>query len=149
MKCDFSGWATKADIRCTDGRTIMPNAFQHQDNMKVPLVWQHDHKDPENVLGHAILQHRNEGVYAYCFFNKTNKAQAAKESVEHKDITQMSIWANELMERSKRVLPGAIKEVSLVLSGANPGAVIDNIQLRHSDGELETFDDEAIIFTGL
>jgi len=149
MECDFSGWATKADIRCSDGRTIMPNAFQHQDTMQVPLVWQHSHSDPENVLGHAILENRDEGVYAYCFFNKTPKAAHAKELVEHKDINAMSIWANELMERSKRVLHGAIKEVSLVLSGANPGALIDNITIRHSDGDEDTLQDEVIITTGL
>jgi hypothetical protein len=149
MECDFSGWATKADIRCSDGRTIMPNAFQHQDSMQVPLVWQHGHNDPENVLGHAILEHRPEGVYTYCFFNSTAKAKHAAELVQHKDINQMSIWANELMERSKRVLHGAIKEVSLVLSGANPGALIDNITIRHSDGEDELLDEEAIITTGL
>lgn len=149
MECDFSGWATKNDIRCSDGRTIMPNAFQHQDAMQVPLVWQHGHSDPENVLGHAILENRTNGVYAYCFFNKSAKAKHAAELVEHKDINQMSIWANELMERSKRVLHGAIKEVSLVLSGANPGALIDNITIRHSDGENELLDEEAIITTGL
>ena len=101
MECDFSGWATKADIRCTDGRTIMPGAFKHQDTMQVPLVWQHGHTDPENVLGHAVLENRDAGVYAYCFFNNTNKAKHAAELVGHKDIKQMSIWANELMERSE------------------------------------------------
>jgi HK97 family phage prohead protease len=149
MECDFSGWATKADIRCTDGRTIMPNAFRHQDNMQVPLVWQHDHKNPENVLGHVLLENRDEGVYCRAFFNNTPKAQAAKESVIHKDINQMSIWANELMERSKRVVHGAIKEVSLVLAGANPGAVIDFITVSHSDGSETDLEGEAIITTGL
>ena len=149
MECDFSGWATKADIRCTDGRTIMPGAFKHQDTMQVPLVWQHGHTDPENVLGHAVLENRDAGVYAYCFFNNTNKAKHAAELVGHKDIKQMSIWANELMERQKRVLHGAIREVSLVLSGANPGALIDNITIRHSDGESDILEDEAIITTGL
>jgi len=150
MKCDFSGWATKADVKCTDGRTINPNAFEHQDTMQVPLVWQHGHKDVENVLGHVLLENRDEGVYCYAFFNDTPKAKHAKQAVEHKDINQMSIWANDLIERSKRVMHGAIREVSLVLSGANPGAVIKNIQLRHSeDDELETLEDEAIITTGL
>jgi len=150
MECDFSGWATKASVQCSDGRTIMPNAFQHQDRMQVPLVWQHGHKDPENVLGHVLLENRDEGVYAYAFFNDTPKAQHAKKAVEHKDINQMSIWANSLVERSKRVMHGAIREVSLVLSGANPGAIIENVTLRHSDdGELEILEDEAIITMGL
>jgi hypothetical protein len=149
MEPDFSGWATKAGLRCSDGRTIMPDAFKHQDKMQVPLVWQHGHKDPENVLGHVVLENRNDGVYAYGYFNDSPKAQHAKGAVAHKDINQLSIWANDLVERSKRVLHGAIREVSLVLSGANPGAVIDNITIRHSDGDEDTLDDEAIIYTGL
>ena len=149
MKADFSGYATKAGLRCTDGRTIEPNAFKHQDQVRVPLVWQHSHNDPENVLGHAILENRDDGVYAYCFFNNSPKAQHTKGLVEHGDITMMSIWANQLIERSKRVLHGAIKEVSLVLSGANPGAIIDNVAIRHSDGDSEILDDEAIIYTGI
>ena len=149
MEADFSGWATKAGLKCSDGRTIMSGAFEHQDKVQVPLVWQHGHSDPENVLGHAILENRKEGVYAYCFFNKSPKAAHARELVEHKDIKQMSIWANELVERSKRVFHGAIREVSLVLSGANPGALIDNVTIRHSDGDVDTLDDEAIITTGL
>lgn len=149
MKADFSGYATKAGLRCTDGRTIEPNAFKHQDQVKVPLVWQHSHNDPENVLGHAILENRDDGVYAYCFFNSSPKAQHTKGLVEHGDITMMSIWANQLIERSKRVLHGAIKEVSLVLSGANPGAIIDNVSIRHADGDSELLDDEAIIYTGI
>lgn len=148
MKADFSGYATKANLKCADGRTIMPNAFQHQDKMQVPLVWQHGHKDPENVLGHVVLENREDGVYAYGFFNKSAKAMHAKELLDHKDINAMSIWANELVERSKRVLHGAIREVSLVLSGANPGALIDNVTIRHDD-EDEILDDEAIITTGL
>ena len=149
MKADFSGYATKANLRCTDGRTIEPNAFKHQDQVRVPLVWQHSHNDPENVLGHAILENRDDGVYAYGFFNDSTKAQHTKSLVEHGDITMMSIWANQLIERSKRVLHGAIKEVSLVLSGANPGAVIDNVAIRHSDGDDQILDDEAIIYTGI
>jgi hypothetical protein len=149
MKADFSGYATKAGLRCTDGRTIEPNAFKHQDQVRVPLVWQHSHNDPENVLGHAILENREDGVYAYGFFNDSAKAQHTKGLVEHGDITMMSIWANQLIERSKRVLHGAIKEVSLVLSGANPGAIIDNVAIRHSDGDSEILDDEAIIYTGI
>jgi hypothetical protein len=149
MEADFSGWATKAGLVCTDGKTIMPDAFKHQDTMKVPLVWQHGHKDPENVLGHAILENRPEGVYAYCFLNDSVKAKHVAGAIEHKDITQMSIWANDLIMRAKHVLHGAIREVSLVLSGANPGALIENITIRHSDDEDETLEDEAIIYTGL
>ncbi len=150
MECDFSGWATKADLTCSDGRTIMPDAFKHQDQVQVPLVWSHTHKDPEAVLGHVLLENRDEGVYAYGFFNDTPKAQHAKKAIEHKDITQMSIWANGLVERAKRVMHGAIREVSLVLSGANPGALIENVTIRHADtGDLEELEEEAIIFTGL
>lgn len=149
MEPDFTGWATKAGLKCSDGRTIMPNAFQHQDKMRVPLVWQHGHNDPENVLGHAILENRPDGVYAYGYFNESPKAAHAKQLVEHKDINALSIWANQLVERSGKVLHGAIREVSLVLSGANPGALIDNVTIRHSDGDEMIMDDEAIIFTGL
>lgn len=149
MKADFSGYATKAGLKCSDGRTIMPDAFAHQDKVKVPLVWQHGHGDPENVLGHAILENRKDGVYAYGFFNSTTKAQHARQLLEHKDINAMSIWANQLVERSKRVFHGAIKEVSLVLSGANPGALIENVAIRHSDDSESILDDEAIIYTGL
>jgi hypothetical protein len=149
MEPDFSGWATKAGLVCSDGRTIMPDAFKNQDTVRVPLVWQHGHKDPKNVLGHAILENRKEGVYARCYFNGTPEAVHAKQLVEHGDINMLSIWANELIEKSKRVLHGVIREVSLVLSGANPGALIDHVTLRHSDGELEDLEDEAIIYTGL
>ena len=135
MKADFSGYATKAGLRCSDGRTIMPGAFKHQDKMKVPLVWQHGHNDPENVLGHAILEHREDGVYAYGYFNSSAKAEHARGLVEHDDINMMSIWANELIEKAGRVLHGAIREVSLVLSGANPGALIENVTIRHDDGD--------------
>lgn len=149
MKADFSGYATKAGLRCTDGRTIMPGAFKHQDQMKVPLVWQHGHNDPENVLGHAILENREDGVYAYGYFNKSHKAEHARGLLEHGDINMLSIWANELIEKAGRVLHGAIREVSLVLSGANPGAIIENVTLRHSDGQEFQLDDEVIIYTGL
>lgn len=149
MKADFSGWATKPNVKCSDGKTIMPDAFGHQDQQQVPLVWQHGHTDPENVLGHAILEPKDGGVYAHCFFNTTPKAQHAKELVAHKDITNLSIWANKLVMQADRVLHGAIREVSLVLSGANPGAVIDNVSIRHSDGDIEVLDEEAIIYTGL
>src|SRR5580765_1466997 len=147
MEADFSGYATKAGLKCSDGRTIMPGAFRHQDNMQVPLVWQHGHTDPENVLGHAVLENREDGVYCYGFFNKSPKAVHTAGLLEHKDIKHLSIWANELVERSGRVLHGAIREVSLVLSGANPGAVIENVTIRHSDGDETTLDDEVIIYT--
>jgi hypothetical protein len=149
MEADFAGWATRAGLKCTDGRTIMQGAFRHQDKMQVPLVWQHGHKDPENVLGHALLEDRTEGVYAYCFFNDSPKAKHMKHAVGHKDIKMLSIWANQLMERASNVLHGTIREVSLVLSGANPGALIESVTIRHSDGSDEILDDEVIIYTGL
>ncbi len=149
MEADFSGYATKAGLKCSDGRTIMPEAFKHMDGMTVPLVWQHGHNEPGNVLGHAVLEGRADGVYAYAYFNATSSAQNAKVLVEHKDITALSIYANQLVERAKSVFHGTIREVSLVLSGANPGALIDNISLAHSDGDVETLEDEAIIYTGL
>jgi hypothetical protein len=149
MGADFSGYATKAGIKCSDGRTIMPDAFKHQDGITVPLVWQHGHTDPGNVLGHAILENRADGVYAYGFFNETEAGKAAKALVQHKDITMLSIYANRLVEKAKQVMHGSIREVSLVLSGANPGALIDNVTLAHADGNLETLEDEAIIYTGL
>ncbi len=149
MEPDFSGYATKAGLKCTDGRTIMPDAFKHQDTSKVPLVWQHGHNDPENVLGHAVLENRDDGVYAYGYFNSSGKAEHARGLLEHGDINMMSIWANDLIERAGRVLHGAIREVSLVLAGANPGALIENVTIRHSDDQHDVLEDEAIIYTGL
>lgn len=149
MEADFSGYATKAGLKCSDGRTIMPEAFQHMDKKTVPLVWQHGHNSPDNILGHAVLEARPDGVYAHGFFNDLPQGQNAKKLVEHKDITQLSIYANQLVEKSKQVFHGVIREVSLVLAGANPGALIDNIAVRHTDGEVETLDDEAIIYTGV
>ena len=149
MEADFSGWATKSGLKCSDGRTIMSGAFRHQDQTKVPLVWQHGHNDPENVLGHVLLEHREEGVYGYGFFNKSPKAVHAHGLLEHKDINQLSIWANQLVERAGKVLHGAIREVSLVLAGANPGALIENVTIRHSDGGEDVLEEEAIIYTGL
>jgi HK97 family phage prohead protease len=146
---DFSGYATKAGLRCSDGRTITPDAFKHQDKETVPLVWQHGHNEPSNVLGYATLEHREDGVYCYGFFNDTEQAKNAKTLVQHGDIKSLSIYANQLTEKAKQVLHGFIRELSLVLSGANPGALIDNITLAHSDGEMVTLDDEAIIYTGL
>ena len=148
-KPDFSGWATKVGLKCSDGRTIMPNAFKHQDGITVPLVWQHNHNDPGNVLGHALLQNRDEGVYAYAYLNETTQAQNAKVLVQHGDIKSLSIYANGLTEKTKQVVHGFIRELSLVLSGANPGALIDNVAVQHGDGDIVVLDDEAIIYTGL
>ncbi len=149
-KPDFSGWATKAGIECSDGRTIMPNAFAHQDEVTVPLVWSHGHSDPNNILGHALLEHHDEGVYAYGYFNETPQGTNAKALVAHGDIQYLSIFANKLAERNRQVAHGQIREVSLVMAGANPGALIDNITLQHSDtGALVELEDEAIIHTGL
>jgi HK97 family phage prohead protease len=148
MEADFSGYATKNGLKCSDGRTIMPDAFAHMDTQKVPLVWQHQHNDPTNILGHAILEHRSDGVYAYGFFGATPNAGVAKELVKHGDIDSMSIFANNLTERNKNVTHGDIREVSLVLSGANPGAKIEHVSLVHGDN-IESVADEAVIYTGL
>jgi hypothetical protein len=147
-KPDFSGWATKANLKCSDGRIILPGAFAHQDKVQVPLVWQHGHNEPSNVLGHAILESRDEGVYAYGYFNDTDQAKNAKTLVLHKDISALSIFANQLVEKAKKVSHGIIRELSLVLAGANPGALIDNIELQHGDGDMVTLEDEAVIYTG-
>lgn len=144
-KFDFSGYATKNDLKCSDGRTILKDAFAHQDGAQVPLVWQHVHNDPLNVLGHAILENREDGVYCYGTFNNTTAGQNAKELVAHGDISSLSIYANQLQEKGKNVLHGAIREVSLVLSGANPGAFIENLSFAHGDGTFVTDDTEAII----
>ena len=143
MEYDFSGWATRNNVRCSDGRTILKDAFKHNDGQIVPLVWNHDHNDPLNVLGHALLENRDEGVYAYCTFNDTDAGRNAKALVEHGDVTALSIYANQLKQQGPNVLHGAIREVSLVLAGANPGAFIDSI-IRHG----EESDEEAIIYTG-
>jgi hypothetical protein len=126
----------------------MPHAFKAQDGQRVPLVWQHGHTDPANVLGHAILENREDGVYAHAYFNETPQGQNAKVLVEHGDIVSLSIYANKLVEKSKQVVHGVIREVSLVLSGANPGALIDNVNLAHSDGSIEQLEDEAVIYPG-
>ena len=146
---DFSGWATKVGLKCTDGRTIMKDAFAHQDKAQVPLVWQHSHDDPMNVLGHAILENREEGVYAHGYFNNTPTAQHAKTLVENGDIKFLSIFASGLIEKTKQVFHGNIGELSLVLAGANPGALIDQVRIAHADGYTETLDDAAIIYTGI
>ena len=142
-KYDFSGWATKNNLKCSDGRTIMKDAFKHNDGQTVPLVWNHQHNDPLNVLGHALLENREEGVYAYCKFNDTEAGKNAKTLVEHGDVKALSIYANQLKQNGGNVLHGAIREVSLVLAGANPGAFIDSI-IRHG----ECSDEEAVIYTG-
>ena len=142
---DFSGWATRNDLRCADGLTIRQDAFADCDGTTVPLVYMHDHKDPENVLGHAYLENREDGVYCYGAFNDTDKGQMAKALVAHGDITSLSIFANQLVKRGQDVLHGAIREVSLVLAGANPGATIDFPILQHGDGSFEDIEDEAII----
>ena len=143
MKYDFSGWATKNNLRCSDGRTILRDAFKHNDGQTVPLVWNHQHNDPLNVLGHALLENRDSGVYAYCKFNETEAGKNAKMLVEHGDVTALSIYANQLKQKGGNVEHGVIREVSLVLAGANPGAFIDSI-LRHG----ESSDEEGVIYTG-
>lgn len=146
-KFDFGGWATKNDLKCSDGRTIRRDAFKGNDGQTVPLVWQHQHNSPDNVLGHALLENRNEGVYAYCKFNDTEAAKTAKELVQHKDVTMLSIYANQLKQNGGDVLHGVIREVSLVLAGANRGAFIDNPILAHGD-EYTRDEEEATIYTG-
>lgn len=143
-KYDFSGWATKNNLRCSDGRVINKNAFQHNDGIKVPLVWNHQHNASDNILGHALLENREEGVYAYCTFNNSDAGQNAKILVEHGDITSLSIYANNLKQQGSSVTHGNIREVSLVLAGANPGAFIDNV-IKHSD---DVEGSTAVIYTG-
>ena len=143
MKYDFSGWATKNNIKCSDGRTILRDAFKHNNGQTVPLVWNHQHNESANVLGHAVLENREEGVYAYCTFNDTEAGKNAKLLVEHGDVTALSIYANQLKQNGSNVMHGTIREVSLVLAGANPGAFIDNV-IRHG----EDCEDEAVIYTG-
>lgn len=147
---DFSGYATKASLKCSDGRTIMPEAFQHMDGQRVPLVWRHSHEDLTNVLGYADLEARPDGVYAYGYFNDSEKGRQARALVEHGDVDSLSIYANNLVERSKQVFHGVIRELSLVLSGANPGAKIENVRIAHGDGfdDVSVLDDEAIIYSG-
>ena len=142
--CDFSGWATRNDLKCSDGRVIRRDAFKHDDGIKVPLVWNHQHNDPRNVLGHAWLENRPEGVYTYGFFNDSESGEIGKILVKHGDICALSIYANQLQQRGCYVLHGEIREVSLVHAGANPGAFIDSM-LKHG----EDSDDEAIIYTGM
>ena len=144
---DFCGWATRNDLRCSDGRTIRRDAFAHQDGQKVPLVWGHNHDSPEAVLGHGFLENRPEGVFFYGYFNDSDLAKAAKEDVQHGDITSLSIWANQLKEQAGNVLHGSIKEVSLVLAGANVGAQITHPVVVHGEN-AESLADEAYIYVG-
>ena len=143
MDYDFCGWATRNNIQCSDGRIIRKDAFKSNDGQKVPLVWNHQHNDPTNILGHAMLENREEGVYAYCTFNNTDAAKDAKSLVEHGDISSLSIYANKLKQNGPNVMHGQIREVSLVLAGANPEAYIENI-ISHG----EDSDDEAIMYFG-
>ena len=142
-KFDFSGWATKANLKCSDGRVIMKDAFKHNDGQTVPLVWNHQHNDPNEVLGHALLENRDEGVYTYCTFNDTESGKTAKLLVQHGDIVSLSIYANQLKQNMSNVIHGNIREVSLVLAGANPGASIESV-IKHG----EESDEEAVIYTG-
>ena len=148
LKYDFSGWATRNDLVCADGRTIRRDAFKHCDGMSVPIVWNHQHNDPANILGHAILENRQDGVYAYGFFNDTDSGKAAKQLVQHGDVQALSIYANGLKQQSngrgKDVIHGDIRELSLVVAGANPGAFIDFVDLAHGEGAEQ----EVIIGTG-
>ena len=143
MGYDFCGWATRNNIQCSDGRIIRKDAFKGNDGQKVPLVWNHQHNDPTNILGHAVLENREDGVYAYCTFNNTDAARDAKSLVEHGDISSLSIYANKLKQNGPNVMHGQIREVSLVLAGANPEAYIENI-ISHG----EDSDDEAIMYFG-
>lgn len=140
---DFSGWATKNNLKCSDGRVILRDAFKHNDGNTVPLVWNHQHNEAANILGHAVLENRNEGVYAYCKFNDTDAGRNAKVLVEHGDVSALSIYANQLQQQGSNVKHGVIREVSLVLAGANPGAFIDSV-MKHG----EASDEEAVIYTG-
>ena len=139
IKADCSGWATKANMRCSDGRTILKNAFDECNGKTVPVVWNHEHNDPNAVLGHALLENRDDGVYAYITFNDTDSGRNAKMLVQHKDVDRLSIYANKLVQRGGDVIHGIIREVSLVLAGANPGAVIDTVLAHGDDSEVEGY----------
>lgn len=145
-KWDFSGWATKNDLKCGDGRTIRKDAFKECDGMSVPLVWQHVHDNPDNVLGHAVLENRDSGVYCYGYLNHTQRGDDMREMIANGDVNKLSIYANKLVQKGGDVLHGTIREVSLVLAGANPGAFIDNISIAHGDGTYTDLEDEAIIY---
>lgn len=146
-KYDFSGWATRANIKCSDGRIITPDAFKHHDGKKIPLVWNHKHDDVNEVLGQAVLEHREEGIYAYATFNDTESGKTAKLLVQHGDVDQLSIYANQLKQQGPYVMHGNIRELSLVLAGANPGAYIENVIMVHGEDSYE-MEDEVRIYTG-
>lgn len=148
MKPDFSGYATRANVLCSDGRTIAPGAFKHQDGATLPLVWEHRGKAMENILGRAQLQHRDDGVYALCAFNNTPAADTARELVKHGDLNSLSIYAKDLKQQGATVMHGDLVEVSLVLVGANPEARIDEVYLTHSDGMSEELEGEALMSFG-
>lgn len=148
LKPDFGGYVTKTNVKCKDGRVILPGAFDEMHGVTVPLVWQHMHDSPSNVLGHVLLEKRDDGTYGYAFFNDSEEGKHAKTLVKHGDIESLSIYANSLVEKMKKVAHGVIREVSLVLSGANPGAKIDNISIAHGDGTYDELDDEVIIHFG-
>ena len=145
-KWDFSGYATKNDLKCGDGRTIRRDAFKECDGQTVPLVYQHIHDNPDNILGHATLENREDGVYCYGYLNHTAQGENMREMIKNGDVTKLSIFANKLTQKGGDVLHGVIREVSLVLAGANPGAFIDNVAIAHSDGSLTNLEDEAVIY---
>ena len=144
MDYDFCGWATRNNIECSDGRTILKDAFKDNHGQKVPLVWNHDHNSPDNVLGHALLENREEGVYAYCKFNNTESGKQGKALVVNGDVSQLSIYANKLKSQMNKVVHGCIREVSLVLAGANPGAYIESVVMH---GEGADAEEEVVIYT--
>lgn len=149
MKCHFSGWATRNDLLCADGRTIRKNAFKSQDGQTVPLVWNHNHSAADNVLGHALLENRDEGVYAYCTFNDSEAGKAAKEAVRHGDVRSLSIMANNLKQTGGDVIHGVIREVSLVFAGANPGAFIDSVMVHGEESEdsaILGYDEQIMLY---
>ena len=144
---DFGGYATKHDLKCSDGLTIRQGAFDEQDGAKVPLIYQHDHSDPAMILGHATLEKRDDGVYAKCRFNKTEKAEHMRHSLQNGDVDSLSIWAKILQRRGDDILHGLIREVSLVLAGANPGARVDYV--AHSDDPFDDMEPDLIIHSGI
>ena len=135
LRYDFSGWATRNDLVCADGRTIRQDAFKDCDGKMVPLVWNHQHNNPTDILGHALLENRQDGVYAYCTFNESEAGRAGKLLVQHGDVEALSIYANQLKQQNRDVVHGVIREVSLVVAGANPGARIDFVDMAHGEAE--------------
>jgi HK97 family phage prohead protease len=148
MGPDFSGYVTRYGVKCTDGRTILAHAFKDQDKAQIPLVWQHQHDAPDNVLGHLVLEHKDDGVYAQGFFNETENGVKAKALVKHKDVKAMSIFANRIKQQGPNVTHGNLCEGSLVMAGANPGAYIDNVYISHGDGNETISEGEVVIYSG-